>query len=60
MTTHYICTGSCCGWLDAKDYKPGQTCAAETCEKHKQPLVKREYCEKCKAHYLPGEKHACK
>jgi hypothetical protein len=42
MAVRYVCEGSCGGFVSEEEYKPGQTCAAESCEKHGHPLVRKE------------------
>lgn len=61
MVKHYICNGTCHGVATEVQWKKGaKTCSAQSCNKYKVPLVEREYCSKCKAHYKVGEKHKCK
>jgi len=38
----YVCTGSCGGSVSEEEYTEGQKCATESCEKHGQPLVRKE------------------
>ena len=39
----YVCEGSCGGSVTEEEFDQGKTtCAAEDCEKHGQPLVRRE------------------
>lgn len=41
--TRYICTGECGGSVSEEEFKAGKnTCAAEGCSKHGQPLVPEE------------------
>ncbi|MBS3119203.1 hypothetical protein J4475_00085 [Candidatus Woesearchaeota archaeon] len=60
MELHYVCTGSCHGVATEEQWRHGaKTCAAQGCERHGQPLVKRLFCEKCGRHYKEGSKHSC-
>ena len=60
METHFICTGSCNGVATEEQWENGaKTCGAESCEKHGEPLEKRNYCSDCKVHFMLDEEHAC-
>lgn len=58
--TVYVCEGPCKGVASEEQHKAGAVkCSAKDCTFFMKPLQKRLQCEKCKAIFMPAEKHVC-
>jgi hypothetical protein len=61
VEVRYACTGSCHGMVTEEEFLAGKdTCAAASCDRHGQHLVRKAYCSSCQVVFPEGEKHTCK